>query len=106
MIVVVYVRPKQEYNIPIWSPYLIKNINQLEYVQIRYTRRTCNRCNISNTSYLQRLVKLNLKYLEYRRLEFDLIILSKVVNGETTVNYDIFMYLTKKQYILRGNSKK
>ena len=29
---VVYDRPKLEYNTPIWSPYLSKDINQLESV--------------------------------------------------------------------------
>ena len=69
----VYGRPKLECNIPIWSPYLIKNINHLEPVQRWYNWLVCNHCNIANTSYLERLVKLNLKSLKYRRLIFNFI---------------------------------
>ena len=56
---VVYVRPKLEYNTPIWSLYPIKYINQLESLQRKYTRLICNCCNIANTSYLERLVKFS-----------------------------------------------
>ena len=37
-----------------------------------------NRCNISYTSYLDRLTKLNIKSLEYRRIESDLIIFFQI----------------------------
>ena len=36
-------------------------------------RSIFNRCNISYTSYIDRLTKLNIKTLEYRKLELDLI---------------------------------
>ena len=103
---VIYVHPKLEYNTPTWSPYLIKDINKLESVQRRYTRLICNHCNIANTCYRERLVKFNIKYLEYRRLEFDLITLFKLVNGETTINFDNFYKSYEKNYLLIGNNKK
>ena len=46
-IYLVYIRPKLEYNTPIWSPYLKKDINHLESIQRKYTRIVFNRCNIS-----------------------------------------------------------
>lgn len=82
----IYICLKLEYNTPIWSPYLKKDINYIESVQRKYTRLIFNRCNISYTSYLDRLTKLNIKSLEYRRLEFDLITFFKLVNDETTIN--------------------
>ena len=45
-----------------------------------------NRCNISYTSYLDRLTKLNIKSLEYRRVELYIISFFKVVNDETTIS--------------------
>lgn len=95
-----------EYNTPIWSPYLKKYINYIESVQRKYTRLIFNRCNISYTSYLDRLTKLNIKSLEYRRLEFDLITFFKLVNGETTINIQSIFEPYRTKYSLRGNSKK
>ena len=34
-----YVRPLLEYNSPVWSPFLLKDINSLESVQRRFTKR-------------------------------------------------------------------
>ena len=82
----IYIRPKFEYNTPICSPYLKKYINHIESVQIKYTRLIFNRCNIFYTSYLDKLTKLNIKSLEYRRLEFDLSTFLKLINSETTIN--------------------
>jgi len=66
-----YVRPKLEYNTPVWSPYLQKDIISIESVQRNFTKMICNHCNISYSSYPDQLNKLNIKSLEYRRLEFD-----------------------------------
>ena len=68
----VYIRHKIKYNTPLWSPFSIKDINQLESIHRKSTRLIFNRCNISYTSFIHRLTKLNIKTLEYRRLEFDL----------------------------------
>ena len=102
----VYIRPKLEYNTPIWSPHLKKDINHLESVQRKYTRIIFSRCNISYTSYLDRLTKLNIKTLEYRRIKFDLITFFKIVNSETTINLKNFFERYKINYLLRGNNKK
>ena len=75
---VTYVRPKLEYNTPVWSPYLYKDIIAVESIQKNFTRRVCMRCDIPFTSYSDQLIKLNLKSLEYHRLEFDLILVYKI----------------------------
>ena len=102
----IYVRPKLEYNTQIWSPYLKKNINKIESVQRNFTRLVCNRCNIPNNSYSDRLIKLGLKSLEYRRWEFDLVTLYKIINGEYKVFFNEFFSFSQNGYGLRGNNKK
>ena len=87
----IYARPKLEYNTQIWLPYLKKYINKVESVQRNFTRLICSRCNISNTSYNDRLVKLGLKSLEYRRWEFDLFTLYKITNGNYKALYRQFL---------------
>ena len=67
-----YVRPKLEYATSVWSPDLKKDIKKIESVQKVFTKRACNRCGMPFTSYYDRLVKLNLKSLQYRRIFFDL----------------------------------
>ena len=59
----VYIRPKIEYHTPLWSQCSIKDINQLEPIQRKSTRIIFNHCNISYTSYIDRLTKLNMKTL-------------------------------------------
>ena len=102
----VYIRPKMEYNTPLWSPCSIKDINQLESIQRKFTRSIFNRCNISYTSYIDRLTKLNIKTLEYRRLEFDLITFFKLINNETTIDSQTFFKPYESNYSLRGNNRK
>ena len=65
-----YVRPLLEYCSVIWSPVLVKDINALEIVQRQFTKRMPG---MSNLTYPQRLLKLNIESLEIRRLRFDLI---------------------------------
>ena len=69
----VYIRPKIEYSKPLWSPCSIKDINQLESIQRKFTRTIFNRCNILYISHIDTLTKLNMKTLEYRRIEYDVI---------------------------------
>ena len=57
-----YVRPILEYCTPIWSPYLLKDINKIEGVQRYFTRRLFPE---KQYSYAERLVA-NLETLETR----------------------------------------
>ena len=102
----IYVRPKLEYNTPIWSPYFKKDIIKIESVQRNFTRFVCNRCNISYTSYKDRLVTLRLDSLEYRRWQFDLITLFKIINGKYKEFFNQFFVYSQTKYNLRGNDKK
>ena len=50
-----YVRPKLEYNSPIWNPHLKKDVLKIESVQRSFTRRACLRCGVPFSSYRDRL---------------------------------------------------
>ena len=101
-----YVRPKLEFSTQIWSPHLKKDINKIESVQRSFTRHICSRCNISYTSYNDRMIKFGLKSLEYRRWEFDLLILYKIINGKYKSFFDQFFNFSQNKYQLRGNNLK
>ena len=90
-----YVRPKLEYNIVVWRPFLQKNINLVESVQQRFTRLNCIRCKISFNSYSDRLSKLNIDLLKYRRLELDLILMFKMCHSLCDLNFYEFLNFAK-----------
>jgi len=74
----VYVRPILEYCSVVWNPSLIKDINAIEAVQRRFTKRLPG---MKHLTYHQRLVKLELKSLELRRVRTDLLCVYKIVFG-------------------------
>ena len=74
----VYVRPILEYCLVVWNPCLIKDINAIEGVQRRFTKRLPG---MRELPYHQRLVRLGLESLELRRLRIDLVYLYKIVFG-------------------------
>jgi len=71
----------------IWSPSLIRGIDQVEKVQRHFTKRLLGmRC----LSYGERLQKLDLPRLELRRLHLDLIFCYKIVFGLVCANFNDF----------------
>jgi hypothetical protein len=68
----------------VWNPSLLKDINLIENVQRRFTRKVCVLCNLPVISYDERLSMFNLDRLEVRRLRTDLVELFKIVNGYTS----------------------
>ena len=99
----VYIGPKIEYNTPLWSPCCIKDINQLESIQRKFTRIIFNRFNISYICYIDRLTKLNIKTLEYRIIEYDLITFFKLVNNDTTTNSQTFLKIITHSEVIIEN---
>ena len=95
-----------ECNIQVWSPFVKKDINKIESVQRNFTRLICNRCNISDSSYNERLVKLGLRSLEYRRWEFDLFMLYEIINGKYKAFFSQFFSFSHNKNQLRGKTKK
>ena len=65
---ITYVRPLVEYNTSVLSPHQVCDINAVEKVQRYFTRALLG----GNLSYQDRLLKLGLRTLEYRRMYFDL----------------------------------
>ena len=81
----VYVRPIVEYNSIIWSPSTARDIDAVESVQRRFTKRLPT---LKNLSYRERLKCLNIFSLELRRLHTDLFWCYKIVFGLVYVNLD------------------
>jgi len=84
---VAYVRPILEYNSIIWSPSLVCDIEQLEKVQRRFTKRLRG---MKSLSYNRRLLQLGLPSLGLRRLHLDLVFCYEIVFGLVSVNLDDF----------------
>ena len=95
------VRPLLEYCNPVWSPYKIKHIDMLENLQ----RATRLLPGMDNLNYAERLAKLNLPSLTYRRHRGDLIEVYKII----THKYDpevCDMFELREYGITRGHTKK
>ena len=75
---ITFVRPIVEYNSPVWSPNALKEINRIEAVQRKFTKRIPG---MSGRSYHSRLKMLNLDSLELRRLRADLLLVYKILFG-------------------------
>jgi len=81
----VYVRPLVEYNSIMWSPHLKQDIEAVESVQRRFTRRLPG---FKKFSYAERFKRLNLPSLELRRLHCDLLWCYKIMFGHVDINFD------------------
>ena len=88
----VYVRPLIEYACCIWSPYYCYAIDKVESVQRRFTKFLPG---LTGLDYPSRLAKLNLRSLEYRRLEQDLTLCYKILFG--LIDVDSSKYFTLRQ---------
>ena len=65
-----FVRPHLEFAQTVWSPYLVKHINALENVQLRATKLVDG---LAKLDYQERLKRLNLPTLLFRRRRGDMI---------------------------------
>ena len=101
---IVYVRPMLEYSSVVWNPISKEHIRSLEDVQRYYTRRICRRCSIPYTSYLDRLYKLDIRALEYRRLETDITMVYKLIHNLIDLPMEQFFNLYKSPYDTRRHS--
>ena len=88
---IVYVRPLVEYNSVVWSPQNVYDIEPIEQVQRRFTKRLPG---LNMYSYAVRLSKLHVPSLELRRLHTDLIMCYKIVFGLIDVKFDDFFQLS------------
>ena len=79
----VFVRPILEYCQQVWSPYLKKDIDDIERIQRRATKLIHD---LKDLSYEERLEELGLFTLCDRRLRGDMICLYKIFHGKTNIN--------------------
>ena len=81
------VRPHLEYANAVWSPYLKKHIEAVENVQRRASKRVPG---LSSMSYPDRLKKIGVPTLAYRRYRGDMIEAFKITHGiyDTAVTTD------------------
>ena len=101
-----YIRPKLEFNTPVWCPYLNKDVDKIEGVQGRITKYIFLRCGTPFSSYEDRIFKLNLKSLKQRRIIYDLIQIYKIINNLSDLTFSDFFVYRPMKYNLRGNSVK
>ena len=73
------VRPHLEYAQSVWSPHQVKDIKKLEQIQRRATKQVGD---LKNLSYKERLQRLKLPTLVYRRMRGDLIEVYKTLTGK------------------------
>ena len=77
------VRPILEFSSCVWSPFLKYNIDSLERVQRRATKMVPS---LQNLTYQQRLEKLDLETLSYRRSRADLLEAYRIINNIHTLD--------------------
>jgi hypothetical protein len=80
-----FVRPHLEFAASVWNPYFKKDVDMLEKVQQRATKRAPG---LNDKSYSERLSVLDLTTLEERRIRGDLIQQFKIVNKIDRVNWN------------------
>ena len=74
------IRSRLEYASPLWNPYKQEDIKTLESVQRQFTSRIEG---LSDLSYYERLQALKILSLQRRRERFIIIMVWKIINGET-----------------------
>jgi len=78
--IVIYVQPIVEHDSVVWSPYTVKDIDNIESVQRRFTKQLPG---FGALIYAERLRRLGIPSLELRRLHADLFYFYKMVFGYT-----------------------
>ena len=97
------VRPHLEYANCIWHPPLHKDVQTIEKVQRRATKIVSS---LRDLPYEQRLKKLKLPTLAYRRLREDLIPVYRIVHGINDINKENLFQMADQELGLRGHGYK
>lgn len=96
-----YVRSLLESNVSVWNPSQMCDINAIERVQRKFTKRFPG---LRNEPYERRLEILGLETLELRRLRFDLVMVFKILNKICDLDANDFFHLANRRS--RGHSCK
>ena len=96
------VRSYFDYAVCVWDPYKIKHIKDIEDVQRRATKLIPE---IKNCTYPERLKKLNLPTLAFRRIRGHMIEVYKIINYmyDNRVTGNLLTFRNKTTVNLRGN---
>ena len=97
------VRPHLEYANAVWNPYKMKRVMALENVQRRATKQIPG---FKNMSYEDRLQKLKLPTLAYRRKRGDMIETYKITSGTYDNTLPPFFHQHPDMMETKGHSKK
>jgi ribonuclease P/MRP protein subunit RPP40 len=97
------IRPNLEYANSIWSPINQKDIQRIEKVQRRATKLVRS---LRHMSYEDRLRKLDLPTLAYRRRRGDLIQVYKIMNGTNDIQRNTLFEMASTNIGTRGHSLK
>ena len=100
---VTYVRSILEYGRSTWNPYLLKHINLVEGVQRFFTKRILCRSRIQFTSYQDRLYKLNIHSIEFRRMETDMVLTYKIIHNIIDLPMNKFFQFQANPYSTRSH---
>ena len=93
--------PILEYASSLWSPYTAKHHRLLENIQRRATRFIMNYPDRDAYPYSERLIKLKLLPLEYRRESRDLILFFKIRSGLINANFNHLVFPITSRYMTR-----
>jgi hypothetical protein len=95
-----YIRPHLEFSSIALSPWLQKDIDMLERVQ----KRAVNMVNgLKSNVYKEKLHELGMETLADRRIEADLTMMYKILNGKCSVTREIWADLTARTvYVTRA----
>lgn len=96
-------RPHLEYGNQVWYPHHIKDIEALENVQHRATKLVSS---LKDLLYEERLRKLDLPTLAYRRSRGDEIKTFKIIIQRYDQEYTEGLFQMRENDMTRGNSKK
>ena len=96
------VRSHFDYAVSVWDLYKIKHISDIEDVQRRATKLIPE---MKNLSYPERLRKLKLPILSYRRIRGQMIEVYQIINNiyHKNVSENILTYRLNADFNLRGN---
>ncbi|XP_068213298.1 uncharacterized protein [Palaemon carinicauda] len=100
---VALVRPHLEYANQAWAPFLVKDIEAIENVQRRATELVPT---LKNLSYEERLRKLKIPTLAYRRARGDMLETFKILSGGYDPEVCQRLFMLRESDRTRGHSKR
>jgi ribonucleases P/MRP protein subunit RPP40 len=87
--------PILEYGCVVWCPTYAKDINLIEKVQRRFTKRAQYKCGKRPENYSKRLAIWKIPTLESRRLQCDLVWVYKIVYGYVELDREQFFRIVQ-----------